>query len=99
MTQGAQAVVSVAANVTPSRVAELYAAARLQNWQRADELENELEKLFDILMIETNPIPVKWSLFEMGLIGPHIRLPMTGLAEPYHDRIRQCLSSLDLIHS
>jgi 4-hydroxy-tetrahydrodipicolinate synthase len=50
-------------------------------------------------MIETNPIPVKWALFEMGMIGPHLRLPMTGLDREYHDRLRQCLARLDLISS
>ncbi len=75
------------------------ASARQKNWQPADELEKELRQLFDILMIETNPIPVKWSLFEMGLVGPHIRLPMTGLDDEYHDQLRQCFVSLDLMTS
>jgi dihydrodipicolinate synthase/N-acetylneuraminate lyase len=48
--------------------------------QGTNGLEKALKNLIEILMIETNPIPVKWSLFEMGLVGPHIRLPMTRLA-------------------
>jgi len=99
MKSGARGVISVAANVAPGRLAELCAVARLQDWARADELESELSGLFDILMIETNPIPVKWSLFEMGLIGPHIRLPMTGLDEEYRERLRRCLHELGLMPS
>ncbi|MEE8495699.1 MAG: 4-hydroxy-tetrahydrodipicolinate synthase [Xanthomonadales bacterium] len=99
MKRGARGVISVAANVAPGRMAELCAVAHLQDWARADVLENELSRLFDILMIETNPIPVKWALFEMGLVGPHLRLPMTGLDEEYHERLRQCLHGLGLIPS
>ena len=99
MKHGAHGVISVAANVAPRRISELCTAAHLQDWARADVLEMELSHLFDILMIETNPIPVKWALFEMGLIGPHIRLPMTGLDEEYRERLRRCLHGLGLIPS
>ncbi len=99
MKHGANGVISVAANVAPGRMAELCAAAHRQDWARADALENELSQLFDKLMIETNPIPVKWSLFEMGLVGPHIRLPMTGLDEEYREQLRRCLHGLGLIPS
>jgi 4-hydroxy-tetrahydrodipicolinate synthase len=99
MKHGAQGVISVAANVAPGRMAELCVAAHLQDWARAEAQEKELSDLFDILMIETNPIPVKWSLFEMGLVGPHIRLPMTGLDEKYREQLRRCLKGLGLIPS
>ena len=99
MKHGAHGVISVAANVAPGRMAELCAAAQLQDWARADAQEKELSLLFDILMIETNPIPVKWSLFEMGLVGPHIRLPMTGLDEKYREQLKRCLHGLGLIPS
>jgi 4-hydroxy-tetrahydrodipicolinate synthase len=99
MKHGALGVISVAANVAPGRISELCTAAHLQDWARADVLGKELSHLFDILMIETNPIPVKWALFEMGLIGPHIRLPMTGLDEEYREQLRRCLHGLGLIPS
>lgn len=97
MKRGAHGVISVAANVAPGRMKQLCASACAQDWARANALESELSQLFEILMIETNPIPVKWSLFEMGLIGPHIRLPMLGLDEKYRDQLRQCLNGLGLI--
>lgn len=53
--------------------------------------------LFDILMMETNPIPVKWSLFEMGLDEPHIRLPVAGLYKEYREQFRRCFHGLGLI--
>jgi len=80
-----------------SEIAELCAAARRGEWGLAESTENRLRKLFDILMIETNPIPVKWALFEMGLLGPHIRLPMTSLGDEFREPLRQCLNELELI--
>jgi 4-hydroxy-tetrahydrodipicolinate synthase len=97
MKRGAQGVVSVAANVAPGLMAALCAAARQHDWGRADSLRDRLEPLFDILTIETNPIPVKWALFEMSLLGPHIRLPMTLLGEDFRKPVRECLRELELI--
>jgi len=48
-------------------------------------------------MIETDPIPVKWAFFEMSLVGPHIRLPMTRLGNEFLKPLRQCLNELELI--
>jgi 4-hydroxy-tetrahydrodipicolinate synthase len=44
-----------------------------------------------VLFVQSNPIPVKWALHEMGLIPPGIRLPMTPLAAEFHDTVRQAL--------
>jgi len=99
MKNGVHGVISVAANVVPGPMARLCAAARREDWNRADEVDNSLRKLFDILMIETNPIPVKWALFEMNLLGPHIRLPMTRLGEKFREPVRQCLRELELLPS
>jgi dihydrodipicolinate synthase/N-acetylneuraminate lyase len=43
------------------------------------------------LFVEANPIPVKWALAEMGLIGGTLRLPLTPLAASYHDIVRAAL--------
>jgi 4-hydroxy-tetrahydrodipicolinate synthase len=47
-----------------------------------------LSALHRELFVEANPIPVKWLLMQMGLIGPGIRLPLTPLASQYHDSLR-----------
>jgi 4-hydroxy-tetrahydrodipicolinate synthase len=43
------------------------------------------------LFVESNPIPVKWALQEMGRVGPTLRLPLTPLSEMYHERLRSSL--------
>jgi 4-hydroxy-tetrahydrodipicolinate synthase len=97
MRQGANGVISVAANVAPGLMHELCTAAAQLEWQEAEGINTALNSLFDVLMIETNPIPVKWALFEMGLISPHIRLPLTRLDEEFREPVRRCLIELGLI--
>ena len=99
MKHGARGVVSVAANVIPADMAALCKAAAESRWDEAGTLNERLNPLFDILMIESNPIPVKWALFEMNLLGPQIRLPMTMLGEACREPLRQCLRKYRLISS
>jgi 4-hydroxy-tetrahydrodipicolinate synthase len=97
MRHGAQGVISVAANVAPKSMHELFAASARKDWDSASEANARLKTLFDVLMIETNPIPVKWALFEMGLIESKIRLPLTQLDEQFTATVRQCLVEQELL--
>jgi 4-hydroxy-tetrahydrodipicolinate synthase len=97
MREGAQGVISVAANVVPKRMHELCLAAARQDWAVAAQNNLRLESLFEVLMIETNPIPVKWALFEMGLIGSWTRLPLTRLDRKFREILRQCLIEQELV--
>lgn len=81
MALGAQGVISVAANVVPVRFKALCEAAMSQEeGDRAESLRAELEPLFRFLGIESNPIPVKWLLAQLGRIDTGIRLPLVPLA-------------------
>ena len=88
--------VSVAANVAPAQMRALCDAALAGDWERATEIDEGLGPLYETLALETNPIPVKWAAFEMGLMGPTIRLPLTTLAERYRQSIRGCLEELEI---
>jgi 4-hydroxy-tetrahydrodipicolinate synthase len=99
MKHGAKGVVSVAANVAPRLMHELCEAAAQGDWAESDRIDGRLQALFSVLMIETNPIPVKWALFEMGLIGRQIRLPLTGLNNQFRNQVRQCLAGLGLVQT
>ena len=91
---GADGVISVAANVAPRLMHDLCMAAAADDRQIAGQLNLRLKPLFDVLMIETNPIPVKWALFEMGLIGSTVRLPLIRLGEKLREPVRKCLAEL-----
>src|SRR6516164_3051087 len=77
---GARGVISVTANVAPRAMSQMLAAALRGDAGRAAELDASLRALHRELFVETNPIPVKWLLAHMGLIGAGIRLPLTPLA-------------------
>jgi 4-hydroxy-tetrahydrodipicolinate synthase len=85
---GARGVISVTANVAPRAMSEMVAAALAGDAARAAQLDAPLTALHRELFVEANPIPAKWTLAEMGLIGPGIRLPLTPLAEAHHAAMR-----------
>ena len=57
----------------------------------ARALNNKLLRLHVDLFVEANPIPVKWAVEQMGLIGPGIRLPLTALSSQYHQLVREAM--------
>ncbi len=88
---GARGVISVTANVLPAEVAAVMAAALRGEGELARRLDAPLASLHRELSLETNPIPVKWALFDMKLINPGIRLPLTWLSAAAQPRIRRAL--------
>jgi 4-hydroxy-tetrahydrodipicolinate synthase len=99
MKNGACGVVSVAANIAPAQMHELCVLAAAEDWAAADERDKRLQLLFEALAVETNPIPVKWALFEMNRVGPQIRLPLTPLDEALRGPLRRCLETLGLLRA
>jgi 4-hydroxy-tetrahydrodipicolinate synthase len=91
MLLGGKGNVSVTANVAPAGMHALCTAALAGDRTRAESINQPLEILHRVLFVQSNPIPVKWALHEMGLIPPGIRLPMTPLAAEFHDTVRQAL--------
>lgn len=88
---GARGVISVTANVAPRAMSEMVAAALAGDAARARALDAPLAHLHRDLFVETNPIPVKWALAQMGLIGPGLRLPLTPLAEAHQATVRAAI--------
>lgn len=91
MLEGANGTISVTANVAPGKMARLCHAAVKGDAKTAKALDAELEGLHHKLFLESNPIPVKWALMEMGRIESGIRLPLTPLAEEFHDELRNAM--------
>ena len=97
MAHGAQGNISVTANIAPQLMSQLCAAALAGDQQQAELINNKVAKLNNILFCESNPIPVKWALYEMALIGSGIRLPLTPLAEQYRAPLREELTAAGVI--
>lgn len=91
MAVGARGVISVTANVAPHLMHEACAAALGGNPTRARQLDAALGALHRDLFVEANPVPVKWALAQMGLIGNGIRLPLVELASVHHDKVRRAM--------
>jgi 4-hydroxy-tetrahydrodipicolinate synthase len=47
--------------------------------------------LHKALFIQSNPIPVKWAMTEMGLMDKGIRLPLTWLTEECFETVRAAM--------
>ena len=88
---GGHGCISVVANVAPKLMHQMCAAALVGDVKRARELNMKLLPLHQRLFVEANPIPVKWALAEMGMIEPGLRLPLSPLAERFHDTVREAL--------
>jgi dihydrodipicolinate synthase/N-acetylneuraminate lyase len=89
--QGGHGVVTVSGNVAPAQVASLCRLALAGKKDEALALDETLQALNTALFIESNPIPVKWALGEMGLIEANIRLPLTPFSGQYHDQMRAAM--------
>ena len=94
---GGKGNISVTANVAPRAMHDMCAAALAGERERAAGINEPLEVLHRILFIESNPIPVKWALYEMGLIRDGIRLPMTPLAEEHREPLRRALMQAGIL--
>jgi 4-hydroxy-tetrahydrodipicolinate synthase len=77
---GAVGVISVTANVAARAMHELCAAGLAGRHEEAAGLNRRLMPLHKALFVESNPIPVKWAVERLGLIGSGIRLPLTPLS-------------------
>jgi 4-hydroxy-tetrahydrodipicolinate synthase len=88
---GARGVISVTANVAARAMHELCAAGLAGRHDEARAINERLMPLHKALFVESNPIPVKWAVSRLGLIGPGIRLPLTPLSESLHATVEAAM--------
>jgi len=97
MLVGGKGVVSVTANVAPRLMHEMCAAAVRGDVVAARAANDRLMPLHKSLFVEANPIPVKWAVEQLGLIGGGIRLPLTRLSAAHHAVVRDALRQAELV--
>jgi 4-hydroxy-tetrahydrodipicolinate synthase len=93
---GGRGLVSVASNEIPAEMTRLVQAALAGDFVEARRLHFQYLSLMDINFVESNPIPVKAALAEMGLVQPVWRLPLVAPKPENLARIRAVLESLNL---
>ncbi len=91
--QGGHGVVTVSGNVAPAAVAKLCRLAMAGETDRARAVDARLQPLNKALFVESNPIPVKWAVSQMGLMGAYLRLPLTDLDGQYHAQMLAAMAS------
>jgi len=91
MLLGFKGIISVTANVAPRLMHEMCAAALSGELGKAREAHFKLLGLHTKLFVEANPIPVKWAVAQLGLIGTGIRPPLTPLSQQFHDIVREAM--------
>jgi len=93
---GARGVISVASNIAPKQMSEFVALGLKGDFEQMAERHGELGDLFEVLFIDTNPIPVKEALNIMGLPGGGFRYPLCETTNDNRIRIRQVLQRYGL---
>jgi 4-hydroxy-tetrahydrodipicolinate synthase len=95
---GAKGLISVTANVAPRAMSDMVAAAMRGDAVAAERLDEPIAALHRDLFLEANPIPSKWALMRMGMIGSGIRLPLTALSAQYQPAVLAALATAGVLN-
>ena len=95
--KGGNGVITVTGNVAPRLMHDMVVTAIDGDRETALAIDAQLTGLHNQLFIQSNPIPVKWAVAEMGLIGKGIRLPMTWLTEDCFASVRSAMHQAEVI--
>lgn len=90
---GGKGDISVTANVVPNQIARMCELALAGKADEARAINQRLMALHDAMFVESNPIPVKWAVEQLGLIQSGIRLPLTRLSLAYQDQVASALKA------
>ncbi|MFL2499671.1 MAG: 4-hydroxy-tetrahydrodipicolinate synthase [Porticoccaceae bacterium] len=93
MLLGGHGDISVTANVAPKEMSRMCEAAINGDAEQALDIDKQLLGLHDAMFVESNPIPVKWAVSQLGLINDAIRLPLTQLSKANQVKVLQALKS------
>ena len=94
---GGRGVISVVSNEIPAETTELTRLALRGDFSGARAIHRRYHPLMEINFVESNPIPVKAVMAEMGLLKPIWRLPLVPPKAENQARVRAVLESLGLV--
>ncbi|HEA3262613.1 TPA: 4-hydroxy-tetrahydrodipicolinate synthase [Pasteurella multocida] len=95
---GGQGVISVTNNVAAADMAKMCHLALNGQFEEAEQINQRLMALHKNLFVESNPIPVKWAAYRLGLIDtPTLRLPLTTLSEHLQPKVEDVLKIAGLL--
>ena len=88
---GGRGIISVCSNVTPRQIAQVTESYLSGETDQAREIFHAIFPLCQSMFCETNPVPVKYALSEMGLCENILRAPLVPLSEEYRGLIKKLL--------
>jgi 4-hydroxy-tetrahydrodipicolinate synthase len=94
---GGRGVISVVSNEIPTEMSQLTRLAMQGDSQGARAIQRRYLPLMEVNFVESNPIPVKAAMAEMGLLEPVWRLPLVPPRAENQARIRAVLEALRLV--
>jgi 4-hydroxy-tetrahydrodipicolinate synthase len=98
MAHGGNGCISVTSNVAPKLCAEFQNACLAGDFRRALEIQDTLMPLHDALFVETNPAPVKYAAWRLGVIeSPDCRLPLAPLGDASKKAVDEALAHAGLL--
>lgn len=94
---GGHGCISVVANIVPKLCVEMQSAWFAGNIKKAQEIQEKLVEISQVLFCETNPVPVKYAASLVGLCSAELRLPLVLPGKESKDKIELALKNLNLI--
>ena len=94
MATGADGVVSVASNIAPREMVQLVEALQKDDMPKARELHHRLMPLFKACFAESNPIPGKAAMAQLGLMANELRLPLVPATPATEELMEKTLKAL-----
>ena len=97
MALGGKGVISTVANIAPKEMSQLTEACFKGEWEKGRDLQFKLIPLIHAVFLESNPIPIKTALAQMGKCTGELRLPLTPMSEGNFKKLRQAMTEFGLL--
>ena len=91
MALGGDGLVSVVSNAVPKPMAQLTEAMDRGDLAEARRLMKTLQPIMIAGFVESNPMPMKAAMAELGRMQDHVRLPLVRLADEHRETLREAL--------
>ena len=95
LAQGGDGVISVAANIVPKKISDMHAFWFNNKTTEAMAIDQDLVELYKVLFTESNPCPVKFAAYKLGMCNYDIRLPLTKITKKNEILISKVLEKLN----
>ena len=96
LAEGGDGVISVTANIAPELISQMHNLWNNDEHKLAIEINNKLSGLNKAMFVESNPCPVKFAAFKMGMCKDDLRLPLTKVSEKNQFLISKLVEELRL---